>query len=450
MGKEKAIHYVCSHCGHVETKWLGRCPECGSWNTFEEEAIKPQVDTTKVAVMSSGVAPVVLGEVQVDPGYRFFTGISELDRVLGGGVMKGSATLIGGEPGIGKSTLMLQMAALCGQHASVLYISGEESPGQVKLRAERLHLDMAHISIFCDTSLEVLQPILEKAKPQIVIIDSLQTLLSSEIPSPAGSVNQIRACSTALVGLSKQLGISLFLVGHITKEGVLAGPKVIEHLVDTVLSFEETGSGIRMLRALKNRFGSVDELGIFLMGERGLEAVEEPSSFFISQRAGKVAPPGIAYTAVTEGSRTFVVEIQALTVSAKSGYSRVYSDRIDTARVMRVSAILEKHAGLALGQTDIYVNVGGGIKLGEVSIELPLALALWSAYRGVSLPSKLVSFGELSLAGEIRPVGFAPKRVKAAMEMGFEQMLVPKGTKLGKVTNCQIAATMQEAIQKLS
>jgi DNA repair protein RadA/Sms len=247
--------------------------------------------------------------------------------------------------------------------------------------------------------------------------------------------------------MTKRLGISLFLIGHITKEGILAGPKVIEHLVDTVLSFEQSGSGVRIIRALKNRFGSVDELGIFTMGEKGLEPVRDPSLFFISQRAGNVTPPGIAYTAVTEGSRTFIVEIQALTVSTKS---RVYSDRIDSARVLRVSAILERHAGLALGEQDIYVNVGGGVKLNEVAIELPLALALWSAYRGVALPGRLVSFGELSLAGEVRPVGFSDKRIKAAVEMGFTRLMVPKGTKSGKLTNVSIVETIKEAIACLS
>lgn len=448
--KGKAIQYVCSQCGHVETKWLGRCPECGGWNTFEEEAVTTSADMTKSVVLSDGGKAVPLKDVQVEPGYRFSTGISELDRVLGGGVMKGSSVLIGGEPGIGKSTLMLQMASLCIRDRSILYVSGEESPGQVKLRGERLRLDVDRISIFCDTRVEAISEVLEETKPQMVIIDSLQTLVSAEVPSPAGSVNQIRATSTALVGMTKRLGISLFLIGHITKEGILAGPKVIEHLVDTVLSFEQSGSGVRIIRALKNRFGSVDELGIFTMGEKGLEPVRDPSLFFISQRAGNVTPPGIAYTAVTEGSRTFIVEIQALTVSTKSGYSRVYSDRIDSARVLRVSAILERHAGLALGEQDIYVNVGGGVKLNEVAIELPLALALWSAYRGVALPGRLVSFGELSLAGEVRPVGFSDKRIKAAVEMGFTRLMVPKGTKSGKLTNVSIVEGVKEAIACLS
>ena len=444
--KGKTIQYVCSQCGHVETKWLGRCPECGSWNTFEEESVPSLVDMTKSMVIAEAGKVQPLKDVQVEAGYRFPSGISELDRVLGGGVMKGAFILIGGEPGIGKSTLMLQMASRCVQERSVLYISGEESPGQVKLRGQRLELNLERISICCDTNVDAIKEILEETKPQMVIVDSLQTLVSADIPSPAGSVNQIRATSTVLVGLAKRLGISLFLVGHITKEGILAGPKVIEHLVDTVLSFEQSGSGVRIIRALKNRFGSVDELGIFTMGEKGLEPVHDPSMFFISQRAGNVTPPGIAYTAVVEGSRTFIVEIQALTVPTKSGYNRVYSDRIDSARVLRVGAILERHATLALGEQDIYVNVGGGIKLNEVAIELPLALALWSAYRGVSLPSRLVSFGELSLAGEVRPVGFSDKRIKAAVEMGFNRLMVPKGTKSGKLTNVSVVDSVKEAI----
>lgn len=449
MKQATQTHYVCSVCGHIEKKWLGRCPECGQWNTFEEEAVQEAPSPTKVAVMGSSPDPRKLSDITVEPGYRFSSGITEFDRVLGGGVMKGSSILIGGEPGIGKSTLMLQMAARIGSELSVLYVSGEESPGQVKLRSERLGLAGEGISIFCDTRVETLLSVIERMKPAVVVIDSLQTLVSSDIPSPAGAVNQIRACSTALVGLAKRLGITLFFVGHITKEGVLAGPKVIEHLVDTVLQFEEAGSGIRMLRALKNRFGSVDELGIFRMGEKGLEPVEDPSEFFISRRTGRI-PAGIAYTAVTEGSRTFVVEIQALTVSAKTGYSRVYSDRIDTARVSRVAAILEKHAGLGLASSDIYINVGGGIKLSEVSIELPLALAIWSAFSGRPLPEKLVSFGELSLAGEIRPVGLTQKRVKSALEMGFERILVPASTPLGKLTKLSRAATIQEALNLFS
>ena len=428
--KDKALQFVCTQCGRTESKWLGRCPDCGSWNSFEEELALPQQKKAgKTAQISTETKPVSLEDIQVEPGFRYESGISELDRVLGGGVMRGSSILLGGEPGIGKSTLMLQMIEKCSFDRTVLYVSGEESPSQVKLRAQRLGLSLSKISIFCDTRVEVLVNILEKIKPQVVVVDSLQTLSSSDVASPAGSVNQIRFCSTELVGISKQLGISLFLVGHVTKEGVLAGPKVIEHLVDTVLYFDQVGSGVRLIRAAKNRFGSVDEIGIFHMGEKGLTAVTNPSSFFITDREGESAPPGIAYTAVVEGSRTFLVEIQALTVPSKNGFSRVYSDRIDTARVTRIAAILERHAQVRLNDQDIYVNVAGGMKLNEVSIDLPLALALWSALKGVALPSSLVSYGEMSLAGEVRTVGFAEKREKASSELGFQRVLLPKSNK---------------------
>ena len=442
--KSKDIQYVCSQCGRAETKWLGRCPDCGSWNSFEEEAVQ-KVSDTKRAVISTATKPVSLDQVVVDPHFRYETGISELDRVLGGGVMRGSSVLLGGEPGIGKSTLMLQVLEKCAQSRKVLYVSGEESPSQVKLRAQRLELNLGSIDIFCDTRLEVLQQLLQSITVDVVVIDSLQTLSSEDIPSPAGSVNQIRACSTLLVGLCKQLGISLFLIGHVTKEGVLAGPKVIEHLVDTVLYFEQVSSGVRLVRAAKNRFGSVDEIGIFSMHEKGLEAVKNPSSFFITDRSGTSLPPGIAYTAIVEGSRTFLVEIQALTTSAKNGFSRIYSDRIDTARVTRVAAILERHAQLRLSDQDIYINVAGGMKLNEVSIELPLALALYSALSSKSLPDGLVSFGELSLAGEVRNVSFPDKREKAAKELGFRRSIVPRASSHSSLVQ-HACSTIKEAL----
>jgi len=443
--KGKEIQYVCSQCGRSESKWLGRCPDCGSWNTFEEELAKVEV-TGKRAVISTEERPITLDAVRVDPLFRFETGISELDRVLGGGVMRGSSILLGGEPGIGKSTLMLQVLAECSKGRSVLYVSGEESPSQVKLRAQRLKLDLGRIDIFCDTRSEVLVKLLENTSYEVVVIDSLQTLGSEEIPSPAGSVNQIRFCSTMLVGLCKQKGISLFLVGHVTKEGTLAGPKVIEHLVDTVLYFEQVNSGVRLIRAAKNRYGSVDEIGIFSMGETGLKPVTNPASFFISERGDEKLPAGIAFSAVLEGSRSFLVEIQALTTPAKGGYSRIYSDRIDNARVTRVAAILERHAGLRLGEQDIYVNVGGGIKLSEVSIELPLALALWSALTNRSLPNNMASFGELSLAGEVRTVSFSEKRQKAAKELGFNKVILPKMTTKVGLTQYP-AQSIKEALE---
>jgi DNA repair protein RadA/Sms len=443
--KGKDVQYVCSQCGRSEAKWLGRCPDCGSWNTFEEERVT-SAPTGRHAQISSEGKALSLDAVEVDPLFRFDTGISELDRVLGGGVMRGSSVLIGGEPGIGKSTLMLQVLARCAPSRSVLYVSGEESPSQVKIRAQRLGLDLKKIDIFCDTRAEVLSKLLEDSTYEVVVIDSLQTLSSEELPSPAGSVNQIRYCSTLLVGLCKRQGISLFLVGHVTKEGTLAGPKVIEHLVDTVLYFEQVASGIRLIRAAKNRYGSVDEIGIFSMGADGLHPVVNPASFFISDRGDGPLPPGIAFSATLEGSRSFLVEIQALTTPAKSGYSRIYSDRIEAARVTRIAAILERHAGLRLSEQDIYVNVGGGIKISEVSIELPLALALWSALTNRSLPNNMASFGELSLAGEVRSVSMSEKRQKAAQELGFKRILLPRKTAKSSLTQYP-CKTIGEAIE---
>lgn len=434
--KASQIRFVCSACGRVENKWLGRCPSCGAWNSFEEEkVVKPSPASSPQTVMQPLDSKLKkLADVVVDSSSRFECGISELDRVLGGGVMRPSSVLVGGEPGIGKSTLMLQMLASCASSGPVLYVSGEESPGQVKLRAERLGLDLEQINIFCDTRLEVLMDVIGSLKPAVVVIDSLQTLTTSSVPSIAGSVNQMRACCMALSLTAKAENTAMFFIGHVTKDGMIAGPKIVEHLVDTVLSFESAQTGVRILRSIKNRFGSVDELGLFRMDEKGLFAVKEPSLFFISAREDESLPVGIAYSAVTEGSRTFLVEIQALVVPAKGGISRVYSDKIDTARVNRVAAILERHAGLMLSDSDIYINVAGGMRINEVSIELALALALWSAKTDNALYEKMVCFGELSLAGEVRPVSFLGRRMKASEEMGFTRILAPSVQKTDDIS----------------
>ena len=429
--KAPQTRFVCSACGRVETKWLGRCPGCGAWNSFEEEKVVKAAPASSVQSVMSPLDSKLkkLADVVVDSSSRFECGISELDRVLGGGIMRPSSVLVGGEPGIGKSTLMLQLLSSCTSAGPVLYVSGEESPGQVKLRAQRLGLSLSDINIFCDTRLEALLDVIESLKPAVVVIDSLQTLTTSSVSSIAGSVNQMRSCCMALSLAAKAGNIAMFFIGHVTKDGMLAGPKIVEHLVDTVLSFESAQTGVRILRSIKNRFGSVDELGLFRMDEKGLSAVREPSLFFISAREDDALPVGIAYSAVTEGSRTFLVEIQALIVPAKGGISRVYSDKIDSARVSRIAAILERHAGLMLSDSDIYINVAGGIKLNEVSIELALALALWSAKTNNALYEKQVCFGELSLAGEVRPVAFLDRRIKAAEEMGFTRILAPSSQK---------------------
>ena len=421
--KESSVRYVCRECGHVENKWNGRCPECGSWNSFDEEKTAP-VQKGRIEpqpVMNASLQK--LSDVPYEAAMRVSSGIEELDRVLGGGVMRPSSVLVGGEPGIGKSTIMLQMLSALSENGNVLYVSGEESPSQVKLRAERLGLRSDQISIFCDTRLETLLETIEKVSPCYIIIDSLQTLYSASIASPSGSPNQIKVCCMEISLLAKKLGDAVFFIGHVTKDGLRAGPKIVEHIVDTVLYFESAETGMRLLRASKNRFGSVDEIGLFTMDGTGLHGVKDPSSLFLSSRGGNALPAGIAFTSVVEGSRTFSVEIQALVVPARSGYQRIYSDRIDSARVSRVAAILQKHAGLNLSDQDIYVNVAGGMKLSEVSIELALALALYSSKEGISLRSSVAAFGELSLAGEVRPVSFSERRLKNLADMGFEEVL---------------------------
>lgn len=424
MAKESTVQYICSECGHIESKWNGRCPECGSWNSFVEERViskKAKGAPADAAVMDDSVR--MLSDIPIESAMRISSGMDELDRVLGGGVMRPSSVLVGGEPGIGKSTIMIQMLSNLSSSASVLYVSGEESPSQVRMRSDRLSLRTDSISVFCDTRLEALSEAIEKVHPGYIVIDSLQTLYSASLPSLAGSPNQVRACCMELSLLAKKIGAAVFFVGHVTKDGNIAGPKIVEHMVDTVLYFESAESGLRLLRASKNRFGSVDEIGLFTMDSDGLHGVKDPSSVFISRRTGNDIPSGIAFTPVVEGSRTFIVEIQALVVPAKGSMQRIYSDRIDSARVSRVAAILERHAGLVLSDQDIYVNVGGGMKLSEVSIELALALALYSSRMDVPISGQLAAIGELSLAGEVRPVSFSSRRMKALSDMGFKKVL---------------------------
>ncbi|MCK5156339.1 MAG: DNA repair protein RadA [Spirochaetales bacterium] len=430
MAKEKTI-YICSECDNTEQNWLGRCPQCGKWNSFVESKI-----TAKESGRSfrgdqrekRGVnLPQNLLKLKVEQELRYSSGISEMDKVLGGGIMRGGSTLIGGEPGIGKSTLLLQIISNSGAKKA-LYVSGEESAGQIKLRAERLELNLEKITVLCETRINKLIQIVTKEKYDLIVIDSIQTVVSEDAGPVAGTVNQIKYCSMELVDTTRYLGASLFLIGHVTKEGSLAGPKQIEHLVDTVLYFDQTETGVRIVRAVKNRFGSVDEIGVFTMTEKGLQPAVHPESFFLEKRetdnSGDI-PAGVAAAAVFEGSRTFMVEIQALTVPAKSGYTRVYSDRVDTAKISRIAAILEKHIGLGFSDQDIYINVAGGIRLIEVGIELPLALALYSARTGKPLEKRLASAGELSLAGEVRRIGHLDKRVHTVGQMGFKRFLGP-------------------------
>jgi len=417
MKKQKSLIYKCSSCGHEEPKWLGRCPECGEWNTLIETAVSNPNSYLRNVKRSEArrALPQTLPLSTVDPqeGSRIKSGIVELDRVLGGGIMKCSAVLVGGEPGIGKSTLLLQLAAAVETKGRVLYISGEESAGQLRLRADRLGLskdksNMERIEILCTGSLEEIETVLNSVKPVLVLVDSAQTLFSADGGSAPGGVNQMKFCSFELISWVKEHDAALFLTAHVTKEGLIAGPKTLEHMVDTVLYFEQNDKSsalggttdCRFLRAAKNRFGSVDEIGIFTMGEQGLSPVEDTGRLFLVRREGEL-PPGVTTAAVLEGTRTILVEIQALTIPAKGSMSRVFSDKIDSGRVSRVSAALEKHLGLRLSDQDLYVNAAGGIRITEVGVELALAFALYSARTGLAIPAGLAIAGELSLTGKV-------------------------------------------------
>jgi DNA repair protein RadA/Sms len=423
--KSKSV-FACKGCGHQEPKWLGRCPECGLWNSFTEVVAEKQSASGTGSRKAGGAAgPVPLSSIENTGGMRLDTGIAEMNRVLGGGLMRGSSVLIGGEPGIGKSTLMLQAAARLVTKARVLYVSGEESPGQLRMRADRLGVSCDRIEVLSETELTAVMQVLEQVKPVLVVVDSIQTLYSREVNALPGTVNQIKVCTQELVEWARSRGAAILLVAHVTKEGAIAGPKLVEHIVDTVVSFEQASAEVRTLQAVKNRFGSVDEIGFFRMTENGLAEVEDAASLFLTRREGG-NPPGVAVAPVFEGSRALLVEIQSLVVPAKSGISRIYSDRIDAGRVARMAAVLEKHLGLHLAEHDIYVNVAGGIRIAEVGVELPLGLALYSARVGTPLPSRLAVVGEVSLTGEVRPVPGLEKRVRAARELGFDRVIGPR------------------------
>lgn len=443
MAKKDTTVYTCSECGYSQPRWLGRCPQCSSWNTFVESTAASSGKTlATLNAPTQKMKPVPLSEVNALEGSRIATGSEEFDRVLGGGAMKRSVILIGGEPGIGKSTLLIQTCAAVSKKSNskalsaskmrltgetsgkVLYVSGEESASQIKNRADRLSLDTSNIQILCTTRLEDISDALDELVPSLVIIDSIQTVSSVEAGNIPGTISQLKYCAAELIGWAKERDTVMIMTAHITKDGNIAGPKTLEHMVDTVLSFERTADDVRFLRAEKNRFGSIDELGIFSMGDKGLSEISDPSALFLTRRDGAF-PAGVAVTAVFEGSRAFLVEIQALTVPAKSSMTRVYSDKIDSARVSRVAAVLEKRAGLKFSDQDIYINVAGGVRLSESAIDSSLAAALYSARTDIALKEGTVIMGELSLAGEVRPVVRLKQRIKAAQSMGFSRVVAP-------------------------
>lgn len=437
----RTTFYLCTNCGHEEPKWLGQCPACGEWNTLTERQNRSAKrgasgrSTTHarsgISGQASSAAPPGggrsqrLSQIAPEHSSRISSGLGELDRALGGGLMPGSTVLIGGEPGIGKSTLMLQMAGSI-RGDRVLYVSGEESAAQIRQRAERLGIDAeaSSLQLLCSSDFGDLLDEFELVQPRVVIVDSVQTLIAEDAGTVPGTVNQIKLITHELTEWARRERACVLMVAHVTKEGQIAGPKVVEHMVDAVLLFEHSESDLRFLRATKNRFGAIEEVGIFTMEQRGLVEVSDPGRVLLGGDRG-TRPAGVVAAPCREGSRVLVVEIQALTVPAKGSVSRSFSDRIDTRRVSRVAAVLEKHVGVRFSDQDIYVNVAGGMRVGDVAIDLPLALALYSARTGLTLQPRLLATGELSLAGEVRPISHRTQRVRAAREMGFDQLVGP-------------------------
>lgn len=411
----------CQQCGYAAPKWLGRCPDCGEFGTFVEEAVASRSGSASASV--APLKPVLLGDVVTSDTARTPTGLPELDRVLGGGLVRGSFVLLAGEPGIGKSTLLLQAAAsLARGGSSVLYVCGEESAEQVKLRAERI--DAADgIMLLPEVDAAAIEATALAERPGVLIIDSIQTMVDSSLEGVAGSVGQVRACAARLMRLAKTAGMTVIIVGHVTKEGTVAGPRVLEHTVDAVLSFEGDRDHVfRIVRATKNRFGSVSEIGVFEMGERGLEGVANPSAVLLNGRATDV--PGSCVLATVEGTRPLLVEVQALVTPTYLQMPRRLAVGVDTARVLQTLAVLERRAGLAFGQHDVYVSIAGGVKVAEPAADLALALALASARLDRALPSGTVAFGEIGLTGEVRGVRQTGPRLAEAARMGLDRVFL--------------------------
>ncbi len=429
--KIKYVH-VCQECGHESPKWLGKCPACNAWSSFVEEAIIPEPKGLgKQAKIGGSQKPVKLKEIGNEKEDRVLTKIKELDRVLGGGLVEGSLVLVGGDPGIGKSTLLLQICQTIGdQKKSVLYISGEESINQIKMRADRLDVDTDNLQLFCETDMQIIQTLIKQTKPDLVIIDSIQTVYSGEISSSPGSVSQVREATHAFMNISKGLGICVILVGHVTKDGSLAGPRVLEHMVDTVLYFEgERHATFRILRAVKNRFGSTNEIGVFEMKEKGLMEVANPSELMLSGRPMNVSGSVVACS--MEGTRPMLIEVQALVSYSNFGTARRTATGIDYNRVVILMAVLEKRAGMDLGSYDSYVNLAGGIKMNEPALDLGVIVAIASSFRDRTIDPYTIVFGEVGLTGEVRGVNMAEKRVLEAAKLGFKKCILPKANLKG-------------------
>lgn len=420
MAKPKIV-YACQSCGYQSPRWLGRCPDCHEWNSLVEERLEPSRARMTPA---SGEEPAPLAAVANEEEKRIRSGIGELDRVLGGGLVPGSVTLIGGDPGIGKSTLLLQAADALSRSLSCLYVSGEESARQIRMRAERLGALSSRLLVVSETSLERILEHIQKARPEVLILDSVQTVFSSSLPSAPGSIGQVRECAAAIIALAKKNAIAAFLVGHVTKDGALAGPRTLEHMVDTVLYFEgESGQQFRVLRAVKNRFGSTNEIGVFDMKEGGLAEIANPSELFLSERP--LHAPGSAVLCSMEGTRPLLVEIQALVTPSFLAVPRRTTIGVDPARVALLVAVLEKKMALKLFQQDIFVNVAGGVRIEEPAVDLAVIAAVASSHEEKALEPRTVFFGEVGLAGEVRGVSQAEARIREAAKLGFDRCVLP-------------------------
>jgi len=430
MAKKKT-QYVCQKCGAITLKWMGQCPECSEWNCLEEAIIEALPASAKQAARFSGYAGtsaniLLLQNVAAVEESRILTGVSELDRVLGGGLVSGSVVLIGGDPGIGKSTLLLQtLSILSLQNLTTLYVTGEESPQQVSLRAQRLGLDVSRIKLLTETQIEKVLTISQQERPRIMVIDSIQTVYTDILQSAPGSVAQVRESAAQLVRFAKQTNTAIFLVGHVTKEGSLAGPRVLEHMVDTVLYFEgDSGTRFRVLRAIKNRFGAINELGVFAMTDRGLKEINNPSAIFLSRHEEEVAGSVIMVT--REGTRPLLVEVQALVDTSHNPNPRRVTVGLDQNRLAMLLAVLSRHGGIVTHDQDVFINVVGGVRVNEPAADLAVLIAVLSSLRNSPIPKELVVFGEVGLAGEIRPVPNGIERLREAAKHGFQRAIVSK------------------------
>jgi DNA repair protein RadA/Sms len=427
MAKAKSV-YSCTECGGQTLQWMGQCPHCKAWDTLVESIAETAPAGNRYSVIAETGGLQRLSEVEAREEHRIPSGIPEFDRVLGGGLVAGAVVLLGGDPGIGKSTLLLQSLAEIGARRKVLYVSGEESPQQIALHAKRLGVDTRHVHVLPEINLEKIQSAVVAERPEVAVIDSIQTLYSGALQSAPGSVAQVRECAAQLTRIAKAGGTTVVFVGHVTKEGTLAGPRVLEHMVDTVLYFEgDTHSSFRLIRAFKNRYGAVNELGVFAMTDKGLKGVSNPSALFLSQHGGEVA--GSCVMVTQEGTRPMLVEIQALVDEAHAPNPRRLSVGLDPNRLALLLAVLHRHAGIACFDQDVFVNAVGGVRITEPAADLAVLMAIVSSLRDKPLPAKLAVFGEVGLAGEVRPVQRGQERLREAAKLGFTQALIPKANR---------------------